>query len=200
MGHFERRRGDMERRVAQKHCRKILITGTHSTGKTDLVARLVDRSPLNVVVVPEAARDCPFVLNRLQNYLSTTWLMATQVRSEIETQTRPDVDLVICDRGIPDILAYHEGAASCDELGQWLPVAINWISTYDRIFLAQADPDHAMAQDDLRLDDPLFRLTIAHAIEQWITRTNTPYELLPHDLAGRLTAIETDLTQAGWLR
>jgi predicted ATPase len=191
--------GDMDRRVAQKQCRKILITGTHSAGKTDLLSRLTDRlHPLNIVVIPEIARDCPFTLNRSQNYLSTTWLIAAQVKTEIESQTRPDADMILCDRGIPDILAYHE-AAGFDELGRWLPAAIDWISTYDRVFLAQASPDHAIMPDELRLNDPAFQSTIARAIEQWIIRADVSYKPLPHDPTDRLVFIETDLTRAGWL-
>lgn len=189
----------MERHIALKQCGKVLITGTHSTGKTTLAHHLTrDLSWPDVVVVPEPARNCPFRLNHAQNELSTTWLLAAQVKSEIEAQTRPGTSLVVCDRGVPDILAHHE-LSGADGLGSWPAVAVEWMVTYDRVFLALADPRHPMAPDELRLEDSEFRSDMAAAIERCLNSAGVPYEVLPHPLPGRIELIGQSLARAPWL-
>lgn len=179
-----------ERRVAQSTAAKILITGTHSTGKTTLVLDVVARlRQSSVEIIAESARNCPFVLNTHQNLLSTTWLIASQLRAEVEAQTRPEVDLVICDRGLPDILAYHEMATGVVE--PWLvAMAEGWMSGYDQVFVARPDPARPMSSDELRVEDTVFRANVQRVIESHVRKAGVAYELLPHGLPERLEFVE----------
>lgn len=188
-----------ERRVAQSKASKILITGTHSTGKTTLILDVVERLRLSSAeVVTESARNCPFVLNTHQNLLSTTWLIASQLRAEVEAQTRPQVDLVICDRGLPDILAYHEMATGVAE--PWLvAMAEGWMSSYDRVFVARPDPARPMSPDELRVEDAAFRANVQRIIESHVRKANVAYELLPYRIDERLRVVRAALGEHGML-
>jgi predicted ATPase len=148
------------RRIAQPKAPKVLVTGTHSTGKTTLIIDIVKHFQLaGAEVVAESARSCPFVLNRQQNVLSTTWLIATQLRPEVEAQTRESVELVICDRGLSDVLAYHEMVTGTVE--PWLvALAEGWLLGYDQVFVAQPDPARLMSPDELRVEDVTFRTDV----------------------------------------
>jgi predicted ATPase len=184
-----------ERRTAVPKAPKVLVTGTHSTGKTTLILDIVKYFQLSgVEVVAESARNCPFVLNRQQNLLSTTWLVATQLRSEVEAQTRDDVELVVCDRGLPDILAYHEMATGTVE--PWLvTLAQGWLLGYDHVFVARPDPARSMSFDDLRINDGVFRTDVQHLIERFITVAGVSREFLPHLLEERRDIVGSWLGQ-----
>ncbi|WP_165401169.1 AAA family ATPase [Herbihabitans rhizosphaerae] len=52
----------------------MLITGTHSTGKTTLINNLASATS-DPRIVEEPARTCPFALNDRQNDLSTAWVL-----------------------------------------------------------------------------------------------------------------------------
>ncbi len=176
----------MGRIEAQRQGAKVLVTGTHSTGKTTFVRALAAKiGSSNVDVLAEAARDCPFALNLKQNVLSTSWLLAAQIKAEIERQTRPGVRVVLCDRGLPDVLAYHEVFAGT--VSRWMnDLAAEWLSSYDLVLVAQPNPSQPIAPDPLRPEDEGFRADVQRAIEQRLAACGVTYELLPHDLVARV--------------
>lgn len=189
----------MQRIVARRQCPKVLITGTHSTGKTTLIHMLVkELSMLNLRVVHESARKCPFALNLAQNHLSTMWLIAVQIKTEIEALTWPGTELVVCDRSIPDILGYHE-LASSERAGPWNTFAATWLQSYDHIFLTRPDPDRAMTHDELRLTSADYRHSIQQIIERHVTRSGVSYEILPRNPRKRIISVVTALRKMGVL-
>lgn len=181
--------------MAQRQCPKILVTGTHSTGKTTLVSALVEQLDLpSIDIVTEPARDSPFILNFNQNQLSTVWLLVSLLRAEIEAETRPGTGMVICDRGLPDILAYHQVTVG-DGLATWSAVVTDWMSSYAYTFVTRPDPGIRMVPDALRPDDPTFRSDVQQAIERWLAASGTPYEVLPHGLGDRVERVRARLFQ-----
>ncbi len=180
-----------------KRAFKVLVTGTHSTGKSTLVGELARKVSLtDSTVLPESARDCPFTLNREQNDISTAWLLAAQLLTETDYQTRLNVRWLICDRGLPDILAYHQVATG--NTPPWMDaLAAEWMPSYDLVLLARPDPGRFMQPDALRLADRRFQAEVQAAIEERLTTTGVNHSLLPHDFNGRIALVREILANSG---
>lgn len=187
----------MDRYPAVVRGRKFLVTGTHSTGKSEALSNLAGRLPgRRLTVVTESARDCPLALNRDQNLLSTTWLFAAQLQSEIEAHVHPEADLVGCDRGVPDILAYHQTATGQAPTGWIADAAAEWLSTYELVFLASPDPRREPAADPLRVDDSAFRVQVQTLIEHWVATHCRRVVALPHSAERRLSLMYSALVHS----
>lgn len=119
------------------------------------------------------------------------------MKAEIEAQTWPGTSLVICDRGLPDVLAYHRIVVGGDEPAIWSALATAWMPGYEHIFVARPDPSVDMTPDVLRVDDPAFRGKIQQAIEQWLTDSGACYEVLAHGLSERVERIRARLLSRG---
>lgn len=108
---------------------KIAFIGTHGVGKTtlcfDLAARL-KRRDYTVDLVKEVARECPLPINRTTTLAAQSWILHTQIASEIASEERHDI--VICDRSVLDNYAYlvHKMGPRQD----LEPLIAAWISTY----------------------------------------------------------------------
>ncbi|BCB84273.1 ATP/GTP-binding protein [Phytohabitans suffuscus] len=189
----------MTRKVARWLCGRLLITGTHSTGKTTLVTALTRLyRDQKVVALSEGARQCPFELNQSQNDLSTTWLLATQIKTEIEATTQSDARLVICDRGVPDILSYH--LATVGKVPSGLEsLALEWLAGYDHILLARPDKARSMTPDELRVNDARFRDEVQATIERLVFDFGTSVDVLPDDMSQRIDMTADHLATKGLL-
>lgn len=158
---------------------KVLVTGTFSTGKSTLIECLASnvRVRCSVAVIPDVARQCPFTLNREQEEEGTLWLLTKQVSNELETsRNRPDV--ILCDRGIPDILAHLEEARARGAAGARLdllkPFLIEWCRTYELVFVSKIDPRIAIIRDHVRVPDHEFRARM-EAFSNTILAEFTPH-------------------------
>jgi hypothetical protein len=141
---------------------KVLITGAFSTGNTTLIERLeLSVKPRHsVAVVPDVARQCPFPLNREQGVDGTLWLIAKQLFNELEiSRSRPDI--LLCDRGVPDILAHLEEVrqrAAAGVLAELMkPFLVEWCKSYDLVFASKIDRSLTVESDSYRLADNNFR-------------------------------------------
>lgn len=111
-------------------------------------------------MVPDVARHSPFLLNREQDEQSTLWLLTKQVSEELEiSRDRPDI--LLCDRGIPDILAHLEEARSRGAAGirpdLLKPFLLEWCKTYELVFVSRINSRISPLPDDLRVSDANFR-------------------------------------------
>jgi len=156
---------------------KVLITGAFSTGKSTLVDRLASflQRRCSVAVAPDIARDCPFMLNRAQDENGTLWLLTRQISNELEI-SRDGPEVLLCDRGIPDILAHLEEARSRGAAGTrpdlLRPFLIEWCKTYKLVLVSKIDVDIPPAADRLRLADAAFRSemeALAHTVLEKFT-------------------------------
>jgi len=178
------------------------VTGAFSTGKSSLVESLASslRRRYSVSVVPDVARRCPFALNRAQEEEGTLWLLTKQVSNELEISLqRPDV--LLCDRGIPDIAAHLEeartrGAAGvCPDLLK--PFLIEWCRTYELVFVSKIDSRIPTVRDRVRVPDHGFRAEM-EAFSDTILAEFTPHArtlvLSPDErLSNSLELIEREL-------
>jgi nicotinamide riboside kinase len=140
----------------------VLVTGAFSTGKSTLVEGLASnlRQRYSVAVVPDVARQCPFTLNSAQDEEGTLWLLTKQISNELEISLqRPDV--LLCDRGIPDIVAHLEEARTRGAAGVrpnlLKPFLIEWCRTYELVFVSKIDSCIPTVRDLVRVPGHEFR-------------------------------------------
>jgi hypothetical protein len=174
---------------------KVLVTGAFSTGKSTLVGGLASnlRRRYSVAVVPDVARQCPFALNDAQEEEGTLWLLTKQISNELEISLqRPDV--LLCDRGIPDIVAHLEEARTRSAAGVrpdlLKPFLIDWCKTYELVFVSKIDSRIPTVRDRIRVPDHEFRAemeafsdsVLADLVPHAITLALTPTERLAESL------------------
>jgi hypothetical protein len=92
---------------------------------------------------------------------TTLWLLAWQISKEKTAQNLcPKGTVLICDRGIPDILAHNleadaRGSSLTDSSA--LETAQDWCSTYDLSFFSEVDAAIAIEEDGVRVADASYR-------------------------------------------
>jgi hypothetical protein len=145
---------------------KVVITGPYCTGKTTLHRLLIQeltQGGLTVAALPDVARECPLPLNDLQSDYTSLWLIGTQIAREAAAALST-ADVVLCDRGIPDILAHHQDVTERD--GETILASMqgfleNWLETYDILLYSTVDYSKPIEPDGLRLVDETFREKLA---------------------------------------
>ena len=144
---------------------KVLVTGAYSTGKSTLSGalqkELLNDCPGNsVALVKGVARESGLNLNLDQTAETTAWLLGAQIERERTVVSNYAHQYVVCDRGVPDILAHNLDAA---QRGNGLhdetviQSSIAWCDTYDIVLLSLIDSAQAVEEDGLRIQDPVYR-------------------------------------------
>lgn len=163
---------------------KIAIIGTHSTGKTTILAHLymyLKERGMRVCIVPEMARLCPYPINETSTIEAQEWILNAHI--EAEKQAGNAYDVVLCDRATIDNFAYFLKAiqrTSCVlPNNKWEQIAVAHARTYSYIFKTQklslfAKPD---AQ---RTINEKFRNEIDQLITSLLKKNLLAYELLPN--------------------
>ena len=142
---------------------KIAISGSHGTGKTFAVLDVakqykLDNPNKNVTVITEIARECPFPINQNATVESELWMIATQIKKEIEAEK--NYDIVITDRSLADYLAYTKYHFE-DIYKAQFPFLEYYISTYDIIFYKSYEMNHHyLIEDGVRDLDKKFQKSI----------------------------------------
>ena len=173
---------------------KILVTGAYATGKTTLCRLLLARAEaegIPMAFVTEIPRRCPFALNKDQTTLTSSWLVAEQVRTEIEEGVKSGV--LLCDRGIPDILSHTivlDLTARRDQ-HLWeglLAFGEKWCNTYDAILWARVDPNRQIECDGVRLGEREYQIKLERAIERVFGLLGIEPAELPQETPERVEA------------
>lgn len=161
---------------------KVLVTGAFSTGKTTLVealAHALAAQGLTVARLEDVSRSCPFPLNEGQTAEASAWLATTQVARELDAAAAvPDV--VLCDRGVPDILAHlEELGMHGGDAAPWSmrPFLEDWCRTYGAVLLSGVDDTLPPVADGLRHADPAYRTRLAECAEAVLVRFCDPIRL-----------------------
>ena len=188
------------------HVKRILFTGAFSTGKTSAVNHISDSlaSLGNATsIVTDLARTCPFPLNHNQSSSTTCWLIHKQIANELES-TLEDVEIVLCDRGLPDILSHwlHKSGSlygGDQAITELLPVAKRWSSLYDRIYLSRIDERLTPQADGLRVSDAQYRDELQSCLLQTLNSLKLPFQTLPYGLNERTRFVLDELSSLRWV-
>jgi nicotinamide riboside kinase len=178
---------------------KVLVTGAYSTGKSTIVRRVAQHlkiAGLKVMVLDDVARSSPYPLNKDQDDDGTIWLATTQISRELHSMQTTN-DIVICDRGVPDILAHNLDADARKDgiLSTILPFLNRWTTTYNIIFLSDVNKAIAIAPDGLRVLDEEYRNRMGiHA--HLALEGRSDIIVLPHDEGERLKGITSEVIRA----
>lgn len=108
---------------------KIALIGTHGVGKTTLafdVCALLKKSGLNVELVTEVARRCPFPINETTTLEAQLWILHTQIADELAAAQR--APHVLCDRSVLDNYCYLVN--KCGRQASLEPWLHHWLETY----------------------------------------------------------------------
>lgn len=174
----------MEEQLAQRpsNCKKIVLFGPESTGKTTLAQKLADY--YNTLWVPEYARE----------YLQNKWndereicnmddlLPIAKGQMKMENELASQVyDLLICDTDLLETVVYSQAyfKGKCPE-ELWKYAVEN---TYDMYFLTYIDAP--WVKDDLR-DRPNDREEMFQLFKNALEDTNKPYNLISGCLDNRM--------------
>lgn len=151
---------------------KVAVVGTHGSGKTTVVYSLSEKLAmlgLDVEVVEEVARECPYPLNENGTFRTQLWILFTQMLKE----ECSEADVLITDRSVLDHVAYsnvlmRRGKMSPAEFSFIFIVASLWcaLKPYDRIFMLLPLEEGISDEDPVRSKDPEFQAEVHCALEQ----------------------------------
>lgn len=138
----------------------IAVTGTHGTGKTTLTFNLASHykeQGLNVKIIQEVARFCPFPLNKEMTKETAQWIFFEHSKKELEACK--DHEVVICDRTSFDSFVYAEFLD--------LPIHENIIkyakqslNLYDSLYFVRPNVSCKILNDGIRSTDIDFQYQI----------------------------------------
>lgn len=172
---------------------KVIVSGAYSTGKTTLVESLsaeLRNVGLTVTALPDVARGCPMPLNQAQTNDASLWLIGMQLARETEAVAAGPA-IVLCDRGIPDILSHLDEAASrggMGSVGLMRPFLDRWLESYDLILYAQLNESTPIEPDGVRLEDHDFRTLMAGLAQRIVAPLADRTVVLPSDKDARCVA------------
>lgn len=167
--------------------KKIALAGTFRSGKSTLLKSIDGYGLRDVSVISEVARQMLEQNRSLEKVPEfQDILFRTQKESELEASAS-NKPIVLCDRGVVDIIVYSSYFGH-EVKPEWM----NWVSTYDKIFLldkndvpftseiAAQDPQYAPGRDWVA-----FRDAIHERFLLILNKLNLPYELLGGTLQKR---------------
>lgn len=156
----------------------IAISGTHGTSKSCTAYNLASKlkiSGVNVAVIDELARECPLKINKDAGELTQYWILASQMKREIELIGR--YDYIITDRSIIDTLAYGI------TLGVISMYSDNFISNYvksyyKKIFVLDPLIFNYHISDGIRDMDSEFRYNVHVNLVELYLKLGIDFELI----------------------
>jgi nicotinamide riboside kinase len=155
---------------------KIAVIGTHGTGKTtlchDIVAALRHLGK-DAQVMNEVARVCPFQVNEGASFEAQYWVLATQIKQELEYHDLHDI--VLCDRGVVDNYMYLLRKFP-DKAAFLTPLVVEHCRSYDLII--KTVPDNAPVEDGFRSVDTGFQDDIERMLTAFLEGHGIPHVVL----------------------
>jgi len=152
----------------------IAHIGTHGTGKTTAVfehaAQIKKTANVNLGVIFETVRSCPFPINRDASYESQLWIFNEQIKREIEACSK--YDLVLTDRSVYDVMAYTVCAGLIDLADWMMSFKPNY---YMEIVLHKITNEKYLAFDGVRDTDKEFQKNIQNILESILSYCNVKY-------------------------
>ncbi|MFI6779269.1 AAA family ATPase [Nocardia sp. NPDC050412] len=170
----------------------IAVTGTHSTGKSTFLQRIVERlhrERVEVAVVADLgaqAAEHGLPILHEHTWASTLWIITRGMSLEARAWTQADVVLV--DRPVSDALGYYEAAleycgaqphsANIDQLEQ---LVARHVRHYDLVVRTVLDPTIPLDLSKPRGTDLEFRALADRHVAKVLERLGIGHDLLPSD-------------------
>lgn len=135
---------------------KIAFTGSHGTGKTTSLYKLLYETKINnpnnsVHGIYEIAATSPFKINLESTESSQLYIFSKQLEAEIFYTNK--FDIVICDRTIMDCIAYSEYFGFKEFVNSIMPFCEHYIKTYDEIYFKKCENNNYCHNDKIRIGD-----------------------------------------------
>lgn len=163
--------------------KRIVITGVFASGKTTLIIKLkekLEKLGKSVLVINEAARECPFVLNKKQNLMSTFWLVMKQIEMEISLENM-DYDFILYDRGLPDIIAHTKFTLSEKSKDEQIiyqkleELGMSSLQRFDHILLSMRSDEFIIQEDGMRVDDVAYQKQLEKIHINYLNKSKIQY-------------------------
>jgi nicotinamide riboside kinase len=175
----------------------IGVRGAHSTGKTTLLNALSLELAKkgSVAILREAARECPFPLNKDGDEEAQAWIFAKQMSMMSEAE---GFDYLLCDRTYLDQVAYiiwllEHDRVSDEFATRYVNLALVLDEVYDVALYVPIEWD-GVADDGVRDIDPAYQRDIDDHIRALMDvssrPTRTVHGSIEERVYGALTAIE----------
>lgn len=147
----------------------IAYSGAHGTGKTtavyDLAAKL-KRNGVNVGIITETARECPFPVMssgcEIPPEYSQLWIFNRQMQAEIEASER--FEMVVSDRSCVDCIAYTRYARYGELANAMETMLFRHVKRYMEIRVKRIDNNWYCFDDGFRHLDKASRQNIENII------------------------------------
>ena len=170
---------------------KIAISGTHGSGKTTIaldVASKLKKMNKVVTLMPEVARESPYLISGEQSPNAQLQIYGSQIDSEMRYEVGSDI--LITDRALVDHVAYMHlfFPDQVEFFDAMKSFAKAYMSTYDYVFQTSAIYDPKKTDDVLRPEDQELQEQAHEEITRLLTELYPAFIQLPSDP-------ETDLTQ-----
>jgi nicotinamide riboside kinase len=170
--------------------KKIAITGTHGVGKTTLAHQIcvaLKERNVNVTIIEEKARSCPFPINESASTDTEVWMVHSQIRAELQAKAKKYEAAVIDRCSLDAIVYWHDRNTPHAYFELLRNAAIQWVKTeYDQIILIEpsSDTDH-FAVDAVRDSSIIYRNRIRDVFRSYM-------DALEDEIKDKLVRIESD--------
>jgi len=166
----------------------IAVSSTHGTGKTTCAYNLaasMKKAGYNVIVLDEVARSCPFEINQGAGPKTERWLLATQLKLELELIQ--NFDYVITDRSLLDPLSYAYVLAKADTSFKdralfstgFIAFLVEHINeNYLTTLLLDKDSFNYQVDDGVRDLDPKFRANVYTALHSFTVKAGVTHKII----------------------
>ena len=147
---------------------KVAFIGAHSTGKTEKSRSYAKEH--GYLRVPEAARTCPFPINRQASRETQLYIWSSQLVLELDQihwAEETGVEGIVCDRSLLDPFIYSVDRGFAGLVDDMLPLTRDWMKTYTKIYFVRP-LNNIVKRDGIRDTDPLWRTRIDRLFETWI--------------------------------
>jgi len=142
---------------------KVGVSGVHGAGKSykvlDLSMQYKKKYPTKTIhILQENVIKCPLSFNEKSTYETQLWIVADQIKAEIEACEL--YDIVICDRCVYDPIAYAMATDLNDTKELLWEFLKPWGKTYDLNYLMNGDTNNHIYDNGVRSIDPEFRTKV----------------------------------------
>ena len=130
----------------------------------------------DVILLPEIVRKCPLPVNKAASFEAQEWILAEQLKQEIENSVH---DILILDRCVIDNFVYMLRNFP-EKSNIFLPFVLEHAKTYDYIF--KTVPHEKIIKDNgFRDTDPFFRKEIENLLSEFLRKNNIRFHMLPFE-------------------